>query len=77
MTSAQYDRPIFAGDINALNAELNAMQRAAMNWLDTQPFGANDAGDALCDSAVTLSNTLTELIQYGLAPSVHGLIVIR
>ena len=77
MTRAQYDRPIFAGDINALNAELNAMQRAAMHWLDTQPFGANDAGDALCDAAVTLSNTLTELIQYGLAPSVHGLIVIR
>ena len=75
--SATFDRPIFAGDINALRAELNTMQRAAMNWLDTQSFGANDAGDALCDSAVTLSNTLTELIQYGFAPQSHGLIVIR
>lgn len=74
---SRYGRPVQRDDLDTLNTHLRALQTAALHWMETQPAGANPAGDQLCDAAVDMSDVLTELIQFSLAPSVHGLYVIQ
>lgn len=74
---SRYGRPLGHDDLDALTTQLRVMQRATLHWLETQPAGANPAGDQLCDAAAELGDVLTQLIQYSFAPSVQGLYIIK
>lgn len=75
LRTSRYGRPILQADVDNLSHTLSVFQGAMSAWLDTH--GNDPASDDLADAGDTLSDVLTELLTYVLAPSVHGLIVIK
>lgn len=75
---SRYSRPLTAGDIDTITTTLASFQQAMTRWLESvYPDIAGDEADALALAGERLSVVMTEIVQYSLAPSVRGLIVIK
>lgn len=75
MRTSRYGRPILAADVDNLSNALSAFQAAMSAWIDA--YGNDPASEQLADAGTDLSDVLTELLKYALAPSVHGLIIVK
>lgn len=75
LRTSRYGRPVLPADLDNLNTALANYQGALSEWLDTH--GTDPVSEHLADAGEELSNVLTELIVFALAPSAHRLIIIK